>query len=77
LYEYAAPCQHHICQVDLVFGEDRQGFFHFSDVKGRHFKMPDVIPAPEMQRLHGKKMGSQQIAGAEAKSRAAWFYDRQ
>jgi len=39
--------------------------------------MPDVIPAPEMQRLHGKKMGSQQIAGAEAKSRAAWFYDRQ
>lgn len=41
--DHATPSQHHICQVDLVADEDRQGFFYFSDGKGKGFEMPDVI----------------------------------
>jgi len=41
--EHAEPSQHHICQVDLIAAEDRQGFFYFSDGTGRDFEMPDVI----------------------------------
>jgi hypothetical protein len=41
--QHAAPSQHHICQVDLVAEEDRQGFFSFTDRTGRNFEMPDVI----------------------------------
>lgn len=41
--EYVTPSQHHICQIDLIADEDRQGFFYFSDGKGTEFEMPDVI----------------------------------
>ena len=41
--EHATPSQHHICQVDLIADEDRQGFFNITDGKGKSFEMPDVI----------------------------------
>lgn len=41
--KHAAPSQHHVCQVDLIADEDRQGFFCFSDGKDIDFEMPDVI----------------------------------
>lgn len=41
--DHIASSQHHICQVDLVADEDRQGFFYFSDGKGKGFEIRDVI----------------------------------
>ena len=40
---YVSPAQHHLCQVDLIADEDRQGFFCLPDGERVGHEIPDVI----------------------------------